>query len=155
MTALRNLTDIIDLLTGLGHDASRPETDALASALWERLPRLRAGLRAATDADGVLRVWLTPAAEAEVAAAFQESPSLGYALHELAARLVTAEVARLVPETAGFGCAPLPARSDCREAACRTGGYGTTTWAVWRGGCETCALATSMGTECPRKRFAG
>ena len=104
-------------------------------------------------------IWLNESIEAEVDAAWAESPSEGFRLNTLAQLLCMELLREAVPETEELGCAPAPPRSAELEEAlaslgmpCRPGEaglgrrYAVLTRRPFAGGCDVCALAE----DCPR-----
>lgn len=130
------------------------------SRLWERwLPMLNAR-EIKIDGKSILAVWLPQEVENEVDELFDQSPSQGFMINNLAQYLCMAAVAELLPQVAGSGCAPSPEPGQSLVDAltraglpCRLGAsilperrYSTITWRPFRGGCEVCSLQDN----CPK-----
>ena len=108
----------------------------------------------------ILAVFLPVDVEREIESAWKESPSLGFILHGLGARLCRAAVELLIPGITG--CLPLPMLSAADESALREllapwglfssaagaeagtfylgRGYALLTYSSYKGGCAVCAL---------------
>ncbi len=110
-------------------------------------------------------VFLPAEVEREIESAWQESPSLGFILHGLGARLCHAAMERLLPGI--VGCLPLPqltpdeaqtlqklltpwglfaSASEHEAKAFYLGrSYALLTYAAYKGGCAVCALKKDCG----------
>lgn len=99
-----------------------------------------------------LLIYLSPKVEAIVDAGWEESPSLGLALHNLAVSMVMGAARNLIPELEQDKCAPMPKPTAMIQDAFETLGlhwntdatldrkYAVFTNLPYKGGCDICFL---------------
>lgn len=164
------LTPAFDLQKFIAiHGVGRIEHELLeyGKPIWDdwvdRLHAYKLSTSPEPDASGLLLVHLTESVEKQVDEVWDESPSQGLFLHNLAITMVMIAAGELVPELNAWGCAPLPQPSkDIRRAFKKLGlewnpegsinrKYAVMTNVPYRGGCELCMLEPG----CPKSRMAG
>lgn len=113
-----------------------------------------------TGGTSALAVWLPEEVENEVDNLFDESPSQGFMINNLAQYMCMSAIAELLPMVEQGGCAPSPEptlalANALREAglSCKLGDallperrYATVTHYPFKGGCEVCSLKDN----CPK-----
>jgi len=128
--------------------------------LWEMWMQYIHAREIGADGAAYLALWLDPAVEGAVDAAWERSPSRGFRLHALAQTLCMAAVHDCIPEVEDAGCAPVPVGSQALAASLTKAGlpassgerlilgrkYAVVSAMPFKGGCETCALQQG----CPR-----
>lgn len=112
-----------------------------------------------------LAVWLPEEVENEVDSLFDESPSQGFMINNLAQYMCMATIAELLPMVEQAGCAPSPEPTLALAKALKEAGlgcnfgeallperrYATVTHYPFKGGCEVCSLKDN----CPKgKNFS-
>lgn len=113
-----------------------------------------------TGGTSALAVWLPEEVENEVDNLFDESPSQGFMINNLAQYMCMSAIAELLPMVEQGGCAPSPEPTLALANALRKAGlpcnlgdallperrYATVTHYPFKGGCEVCSLKDN----CPK-----
>lgn len=151
--------DLEDFLN-FSHE-SRIEGDTLQALvnLWEGWLKLLQVQNLEGRQNSWLAVWLPQEVEQAIDAAWEESPSKGFLLNNLAQYMCMTAIQQLLPQAANGGCAPSPAPNadlqaalgECGLAGNEPGGhllrrYAVLTYFPFKGGCEICNLRAS----CPK-----
>ncbi len=140
--------------------------DALMHALEESWNRWKDHLKAVRlvrkqGKGDFLVVWLEEPVEAEVEAKWDESPTDGLSLHNLAVTMVMGAARAAIPELEENKCAPMPKPTGSIQDAFEALGmewnsdgtidrkYAVFTFMPYKGGCEICFLEE----DCPSSKM--